>query len=84
MSENIMTNEALEQVTGGTGSSDGFTTADYQTFESLWEELLFTENGYTRHQMDAYCDEYRNLTPRPTIRAFLESKVEWSIKKKPF
>ena len=68
--------EDLTEVSGG--KKKGSDPAQkFQKLEAVWNELGFPTHGYTRHTLEAYCDEWESKGFAPSAKAFLRSKKNW-------
>ena len=71
----------LEQAVGGiavvTDPEDQRRLTKYGEFERAWNALGFPLHGYTRHQMDALCDQWKERDYTPAAEEFLQDAKQW-------
>lgn len=80
-----LSESVLEKVTGGvvlthnsiSGSGAADPQAKYREFELAYTQMGFLAHGFTRHQLDAMCDEWEAQGFPGSAAAFLARAKTW-------
>ena len=78
-----LTDDALRKVAGGVKASTRKVTSvvdpqvKYREFETAFTSMGFFAHGYTRHQMDALCDQWEAEGFPGTAESFLAKAKNW-------